>query len=137
MTLDVAALRADTPGCDNVMHLNNAGAALQPRPVLETVTSYIRREGEIGGYETAEEYLDYLEGIYTTIAMLIGADAGEIALAPSATAAWDIAFYGLRLGLGDRILTTTSEYASNFIAYLHQRNTTGVVIDVVPGHGRR
>lgn len=132
MTLDVAALRADTPGCESVLHLNNAGASLQPRPVLDVVVEYVRREGQIGGYETAAECGEYLDGIYDSIATLVGASPTEIALFQSATLAWDTAFYGLRLGSGDRILTTTSEYASNYIAYLHQRRQTGVVIDVVP-----
>jgi hypothetical protein len=35
------------------IHLNNAGAALMPRPVLETVMGRIRKEAEMGGYEAA------------------------------------------------------------------------------------
>src|SRR5207245_11350701 len=47
--------RADTPGpAGGRIHLNNAGASLMPRPVLETVTSHLQLEAEIGGYEAAE-----------------------------------------------------------------------------------
>ena len=80
MTLDIAALRVDTPGCASVLHLNNAGASLQPRPVLETVVQYIQREGEIGGYETAHEHREYLDGIYSTVGRLIGGDPSGVAL---------------------------------------------------------
>lgn len=132
MTLDVAALRADTPGCADVVHFNNAGSALQPGPVIETVIDYIRLEARLGGYEAAALRQNYLDGIYPTIAQLIGSRSTDIALFQSATLAWDTAFYGMRLGRGDRVLTTTSEYASNYIAYLHQQRQTGAIIDVVP-----
>ena len=47
--IDVEALRADTPGCANVTHLNNAGSALQPAIVTDTVVAHLRREEEVGG----------------------------------------------------------------------------------------
>ena len=47
--------RRDTPGCRDRIHLNNAGAALMPRPVLETLTRHLEREAAIGAYEAAEE----------------------------------------------------------------------------------
>lgn len=132
MTLDVAALRADTPGCAHVTHFNNAGAALQPTPVIEAVMEHLQLEAEIGGYAAAEESADALEATYDSIGRLIGAHPREIAVVGSATLAWDIAFYGLRLRPGQRVITTTTEYASNFIAYLHRVRRDGIVVDVAP-----
>ena len=130
--IDIAAVRADTPGTAFVAHFNNAGASLMPRPVLETITGYLNEESLFGGYETADAFNTDLEAVYGTLARLIGADRSEIALADSATRAWDLAFTAMRFAEGDRILTTTSEYASNVIAFLQVAERTGVIVDVVP-----
>ncbi len=135
--IDVDRLRSETPGVREVVHFNNAGAALMPTPVIDAVRSYLDEEILFGGYETARRRTNQIEGVYTSLATLIGASRHEIALADNATRAWDMLFYSMGLGEGDRILTTTSEYVSNWAAYLHVRDTRGVDVVVVPddGHG--
>ena len=130
--IDVAAVRSETPGAESVVHFNNAGASLMPRPVVETITSYLEEEARFGGYETAEAHAGELSAVYDTLADLVRADPGEIALMDSATRAWDAAFTAMRFAQGDRILTTTSEYASNVIAFLRVVERTGAVVEVVP-----
>ncbi|MDJ0959791.1 MAG: aminotransferase class V-fold PLP-dependent enzyme [Acidimicrobiia bacterium] len=132
MGIDIAAVREDTPGCRAVIHLNNAGASLPPQVVLDTVVSYLEEEARVGGYELADRRAEHLAEVYRSVAGLISADANEIALVDSATRAWDMAFYSLRFERGDRILTTTTEYAANFIAYLQVAERTGARIEVVP-----
>jgi cysteine desulfurase/selenocysteine lyase len=130
--IDIARVRAETPGCRNVIHFNNAGAALQPRPVLDAVLGHLRLEAEIGGYEAADRAAAALEAVYASLARLIKGVPEEIALIENATRAWDMAFYSLRLGPGDRILTASAEYASNVIAFLQIARRTGAEIVVVP-----
>ncbi|MGK3988753.1 aminotransferase class V-fold PLP-dependent enzyme [Sorangium sp. So ce136] len=132
MTMDIAALRRDTPACASVVHFNNAGASLPPAVVVDTVVEHLRREAAVGGYEAQEEAAARLEAVYGSVARLIGAEPGEIALIESATRAWDMAFYSLRFGPGDRILTAQAEYASNYIAFLQVARRTGAEIVPVP-----
>ncbi|MFD0902219.1 aminotransferase class V-fold PLP-dependent enzyme [Actinomadura sediminis] len=130
--MDVARLRADTPGCAEVTHLNNAGAALPPRPVLEAVTGHLALEAAIGGYEAAEREASAIERFYGAVAGLVGARPDEIAYVENATRAWDMAFYAIPFAPGDRILTTSGEYSSNAIAYRQVAAAKGARVEVVP-----
>ncbi|TDB83028.1 aminotransferase class V-fold PLP-dependent enzyme [Actinomadura sp. KC216] len=130
--MDIDELRSDTPGCANVAHLNNAGAALPPRPVIDAVAEHFALESTIGGYEALERNAAAAQHFYDAVARLIGARADEIAYVENATRAWDMAFYGIPFANGDRILTTTSEYSSNAIAYQQMAAAKGVRVEVVP-----
>lgn len=132
MTIDLARARRDTPATAEVLHFNNAGAALMPAPVLETQINHLRQEAVLGGYEAADAADDKREAVYDSIARLINAERQEIALVENATVAWDMAFYAIPFKPGDRILTARAEYASNYIAFLQVARRTGAVIEVVP-----
>jgi selenocysteine lyase/cysteine desulfurase len=132
MNFDVARARAETPGCERVLHFNNAGAALMPQAVLEATVGYLRLEAEIGGYEAAEREAGAVERFYGAAAELLGCDADEIAFVENATRAWDMAFYALPFAPGDRILTARAEYASNVIAFLQVAERSGATVEVIP-----
>ncbi|MFI6813570.1 aminotransferase class V-fold PLP-dependent enzyme [Nonomuraea sp. NPDC050328] len=128
MRIDVDKVRAETPACRTVVHLNNAGAALPPLPVTEALTAHLALEAGIGGYEAADRQAGAVEGFYDSVAALVGAGREEIAYVENATRAWDLAFYGLEFGPGARVVTTSSEYASNGIAFLQR----GLEVEVLP-----
>lgn len=130
--IDLARVRADTPGAANLIHFGNAGASLQPGVVVDAVAGHLLREAEIGGYEAEDEAQSRLEGVYDSVAALINADRSEIALVDSSTRAFDAALHALPLRAGDIILTTTTEYASNYIGYLRRRRETGLSVQIIP-----
>lgn len=138
MSLDIERIRAETPGCAHVLHLNAAGSSLPSRRTLDATLDHLRLEAEIGGYEAADRARPVLDGFYPSIATLIGAEPGEIAYVENATRGWDLAFYSLDFKPGDRILTCVSEYSSNYISYLQVAKKTGAEIVVVPDdkHGQ-
>jgi selenocysteine lyase/cysteine desulfurase len=102
----------------NIIHLNNAGAALQPEPVLHAVIAYLHLEAEMGGYEAADQQAEAIAGFYTSVAELIGAKARNIAFATSATDAYARALSSIHWQKGDILLTTENDYVSNQIAFL-------------------
>jgi len=132
MTIDLDRARRETPGTAEVIHLNNAGAALMPRPVIAALVDHIELEGRIGGYEAAEREAARVEHCYDALARLLNCARGEIAVVENATRAWDMAFYALPFRAGDRILTAAAEYASNVISFLQVARRTGAVVEVVP-----
>ncbi len=131
-TVDVARVRADTPAVSNIVHLNNAGAGLMPMPVLDAVKQHLDLEVTSGGYEAARMQAGAHDGVYASLARLIGADADEIALLENATDAWQRAFYAIPFASGDRILTVRAEYAANYVAFLQMAQRTGCSIEVIP-----
>ena len=103
MAFDLQRARQETPGCEHVLHFNNAGAALPPQPVLDATIAYLQMEAITGGYETVEKARDTIEHTYQAVARLIGCAREEIALTESATRAWDLAFYSIPFKPGDTI----------------------------------
>jgi len=130
--IDIHAVRADTPACASLIHFNNAGAALMPDPVFDAITEHLQLEREQGGYEAHKLAVDKVNSFYSEFATLLGCESSEIAYVENATRAWDMAFYGLQLEKGDRVLTHGSEYVSNFLALLQQSRRRGIEIDLVP-----
>ncbi len=120
--------RADTPGCDHVIHFNNAGASLMPRPVLTAIVDHLQREAQFGGYESADAAADAGHEAYADVARLIGAEARNIAVVENATVAFFQALSAFDFRDGDIIVTTRNDYISNQLAYLSLAKRHGVEI---------
>ncbi len=129
---DIAALRDDTPGLEHRVHLNNAGASMMPKPVIDTITGYISLEGRIGGYEAADAEADAIARAYRDTAAIIGAPADRIAMTEHATASFVAALSSVPFRQGDVLATTRHDYVSNQIQYLALADRFGVEIVRAP-----
>jgi selenocysteine lyase/cysteine desulfurase len=115
-----------------VIHLNNAGAALAPRPVRDAVRAHLDLEDELGGYEAGDAEKPAIQASYQAVAQVIGAKGRNIALVQSSTAAFAQAISAFDFKAGDVVLTTRSDYASNQIMYLSLARRHGVQIIRAP-----
>jgi selenocysteine lyase/cysteine desulfurase len=139
MALDVGRLRADTPGCEEIAHLDNAGAALAPRPVTDAVLAHLELEQRIGGYRAEDDAAGAIEGTRVAVGRLLGADPLDVALTHSDTASWTKALWGLALGGwfdgGGRLLVDRAAYHSHYLGLLQVRDRFGLTLEVVDATG--
>ena len=120
--------RQDTPGCASRVHLNNAGAALLPRPVIDTVLAHLRREQEIGGYEASDEAAERVREAHEHLGCLLGCPGRNVAVVENATVAVSQALSAFDFEPGDILVTTRSDYPSNQIMYLALARRRGVEV---------
>ena len=124
--------RADTPASTRLVHLNNAGAALVPRPVQSAILDHLALEQEVGGYEAADARSQEVRNAYGAMGRLLGTEARNIALVQNSTVAFAQAISAFEFKPGDIILTSRSDYASNQIMYLSLARRRGVEIVRAP-----
>ncbi len=120
--------REDTPGCAKRVHLNNAGAGLMPRSVLDTVTAHLQREAVLGGYESSDEAEAAVNAAYSNVAQILGAKPRNIAVVENSTVAFFQALAAFDFRPGDVIVTTRNDYISNQLAYLSLARRQGIEI---------
>jgi len=130
--LDIDTLRADTPGCEHVIHLNNAGAGLMPVPVVSAITDHIDLEARVGGYEAAALRRQAVEHAREAVARLIGAEPRNIAFMENATIAFNAALSSIPFERGDLIVTSRNDYISNQITYMSLQHRMGVELVYAP-----
>jgi selenocysteine lyase/cysteine desulfurase len=127
MNEQLAQWRADTPAAEaGRIHLNNAGAALMPKPVVNAIEEHFNRETTVGGYEAADAAKSEIDESYEAVAHLVAAQARNIAIVENATVAIAQALSAFDFTAGDVILTTRCDYISNQLMYLSLAKRCGV-----------
>ena len=130
--MNLEALRADTPGTSHRIHLNNAGAALMPRPVIAAVQDHLDLETRIGGYEASDARAEQVEDARAAVAQLIGSQPHNIAFAEHATAAFAAGLSSVPFRAGDTLVTTRNDYVSYQLMYLSLERRLGVRVVRAP-----
>ena len=120
--------RDDTPGCANQIHLNNAGAGLMPRSVLDAIVGHLNREAKFGGYESADDTEAAFNEAYDNVSKLLGAQPRNVAIVENSTVAFFQALSAFDFKPGDVIVTTRNDYISNQLAYLSLARRQGVEV---------
>jgi selenocysteine lyase/cysteine desulfurase len=126
--MNVQALRSDTPGVRYGRHLNNAGAALPPAPVLAAIDAHFKLELELGGYEAEAAAAPEIAEAYAAVEGLLGATPGSVAFVENATVAFNQALSSIPFVPGDTLVTTRHDYVSNQLAFLSLRDRFGVQV---------
>lgn len=126
--VNIQRLRSETPGCEERIHLNNAGSALMPEPVIRAIQDHITLESRIGGYEAADARRDAVQSAYQSVAELVGTQPENIAFTENATASYMQALSSIPLERDDIILTTRNDYVSNQIQFLSLQARMGVQV---------
>lgn len=131
--IDVAALRAATPGCAGGTHFNHAGASLMSAATLGAIVGQLQREAMEGPHEAAVAVQPRLDRARADAARLIGAAPDEVAFVSSGSAGWGMAFAALPpLGPGDRVLVGRQEWGGNLATMRVAADRAGASVEVIP-----
>jgi selenocysteine lyase/cysteine desulfurase len=123
---EVNQFRINTPGSYEVLHFNNAGAALMPSSVIEAQINHLQLESIMGGYEAAKFRKNEIADAYHQVGILLNCNSSNIAFTSSATDAFSKALSSIHFEKEDVILTDQDGYVSNQIQFLSLVKRVGV-----------
>lgn len=126
--MNVNQIRSDTTGCKSIIHLNNAGASLMPRPVVKAIHDYITKEETKGAYEAADEEANELSKFYGYAGELLNCKHTNIAFTANATDGYNRALSSVPFKQGDVVLISGNDYPSNYIALISLQKRFGIKV---------
>ena len=134
----LAAVRAALPALDAGIYLNSGSVGPLPAETAAAMAELVDYELRIG-----RSHPDYWDGFIermgearASVAAVIGADVGDVALVHSTSQAMNAAVWSVALRPGDRIVTTQAEHAGG-LGPVHvaaaRAGAKVTVVDVGPG----
>lgn len=128
--LDLTAIRRELPAVERCVYLNTGSAGPMPRRAAETLRSALARELDEGrGWiHLASAARERREALRASVAALLGAEPGEIALTHHTSDGMNIVLWGLDWQPGDEVLTTDAEHEGGLVPLylLHRRRGVAV-----------
>jgi cysteine desulfurase / selenocysteine lyase len=130
---DIESLRAETPGCGHVNHLNYAGAGLMSTATLSAMHRYLDLEATHGAMEVSAKIVSHIDETRELAAQLICAKASEVAFLSSGSSAWGSAFAALpKWRAGDRVFVSRQEWGSNVSLIKRAALNSGATVETIP-----
>jgi cysteine desulfurase/selenocysteine lyase len=145
VAFDVAAVRADFPALDQLVHgrplvyLDNAATTQKPRRVLRAIQRYYEADNanvHRGVHALSERATDAYEGARESVRGFINAaSTREIVFTRNATESINLvarAWGDANVGTGDEIVVTGMEHHSNIVPWQQLCERRGAVLKVIP-----
>lgn len=98
------------------VYLNHAGCSKVSRQTLDVLLQDLELEAEVGVYEAARRVAGRKQLLYALASELICADPCDIAYTDSHTTGWEAALRRVKVGPGDVLLTSGTEWGGNLKA---------------------
>ena len=143
--LDVAAIRADFPALDQLVHgrplvyLDNAATTQKPRAVLDAMQRYYERDNanvHRGVHTLSERATEAYEGAREKVrAFVNAASVREVIFTRNATEGINLvarAWGDANVGAGDEVLITAMEHHSNIVPWQLLAERKGATLRVAP-----
>lgn len=116
--MDIHQIRKDSPSSSNHLFFDSAGSSLMPVSVVKAIKKYLDEETYWGGYKVMTDRMDEAGQFYKEAATLLNCEKENIAFANSATEAFAKALSSITFKKDDLILTTDSDYVSNYMLFI-------------------
>lgn len=123
---------------DRPCYLDSAATTLKPRAVIDRIAKFYAEENapvHRGVYELSQRATDLYEQARKTVAVFVGADAGQLIYTKGTTEGLNIiarAWAEENLKVGDEIVVSPQEHHSNFTPWQEAARRTGATIRYAP-----
>lgn len=109
------ALRQRTPAAAAYLHFNHASASLPDQSVFAAQRSFLELEATVGTHCAAQAMAQALAEVPAVVGRLVGVEAAQVALVPSASHGWAGALSALAAQGPVQLFVSRNEWAANLM----------------------